>query len=85
METQSTTNQRVLAGNVVSDTLDKTITVLVSRTVLHPRYRKRYLQSKKYLVHDPKNAFHVGDAVRFRACRPISKNKRWLVLYPAKA
>ncbi len=85
MVTPQTKNIRTLSGMVVADKLDKTITVLVNRTVLHPRYRKRYTQSKKYLVHDQQNTFHVGDKVSFRATRPISKNKRWAVVYPEKS
>ncbi|KKW45308.1 MAG: 30S ribosomal protein S17 [Parcubacteria group bacterium GW2011_GWA2_56_7] len=72
--------KRRLTGTVVSDAMDKTIVVLVERTVLHPKYHKRYVQGKKYKVHDPMNAFHVGDKVMFEECRPLSRDKRWRVV-----
>ncbi len=80
--TQEKKNIRTLQGIVTSDAMDKTIAVIVKRTVLHPRYRKRYTRTKKYFVHDPQNRFHVGDAVSFHACRPFSRRKRWMVIYP---
>jgi small subunit ribosomal protein S17 len=54
--------------------------VRVDRTVVHPKYGKRYVQSKKYHVHDEQNSHHVGDLVEFQASRPYSKTKRWRVL-----
>ncbi len=72
---------RVLEGKVISEAMQKTLVVQVDRTVLHPRYRKRYIRSKRYLAHDEKEQFHVGDNVRLRECRPLSKRKRWRVLY----
>ncbi len=72
--------QRTLTGEVVSSAMDKTIVVRVDRTVVHPKYGKRYVQSKKYHVHDEQNSRVVGEIVAFQACRPYSKTKRWRVV-----
>jgi small subunit ribosomal protein S17 len=72
--------QRIFTGVVVSDKMDKTIVVLVTRTKVHKKYKKRYLVSKKYKVHDEKNAYHTGDRVRFIESRPLSRHKRWRVI-----
>ena len=69
------------SGVVTSDKMDKTITVKVDRVVLHPKYKKRYTVSKKYKVHDEKEAFKIGDVVTFVECRPLSKDKKWRVSY----
>lgn len=74
------TTQRTLKGEVVSTKMDKTIVVRVDRTVVHPKYGKRYIQSKKYHVHDKQKTHQVGDVVEFQASRPYSKTKRWRVL-----
>jgi small subunit ribosomal protein S17 len=71
---------RTLSGKVVSDRMDKTITVLVERKVKHPLYGKIIVRSKKYHVHDEGNAFHTGDAVIIEECRPLSKTKAWRVV-----
>ncbi|MBI4433230.1 30S ribosomal protein S17 [Candidatus Uhrbacteria bacterium] len=72
-----TTHQRELEGTVVSDAMAKTCVVLVERWKMHPKYRKAFRVHRRYKVHDPIHAAHVGDRVRFVACRPISKDKRW--------
>jgi len=72
--------KRILTGTVVSDKMDKTITVLVERRVAHPVYKKFIKKSKKYAAHDEANACKVGDKVRIRECRPLSKNKRFEVI-----
>ncbi len=77
--------RRVLQGKVVSDAPDKTIVVLVERRVMHPLYKKFVRKSKKYHAHDENNAFKVGDSVRIRECRPISKLKSWEVVAYADA
>ncbi len=69
------------SGIVVSDKMNKTLVVKVDRVKVHPKYRKRYTVSKKYKVHDEKNQFKSGDKVSFTECRPLSKDKRWRVLY----
>jgi len=66
---------RKLTGVVTSDVQDKTITVVVSRSVTHPKYDKRYTVTKKFAVHDEKNEAHVGDKVEISETRPISKRK----------
>ena len=77
--------RRVLQGVVVSDANDKTVTVRVERRVMHPVYKKFIVRSKKYAAHDEKNQFKVGDTVRIRECRPISKRKRWEVVVDSQA
>jgi len=73
--------KKIFNGVVVSDKMDKTIVVRVDRVKVHPKYKKRYTVSKKYKVHDEKNKFKDGDKVMFVECRPLSKDKRWRVLY----
>ena len=80
MSTEKNTIQRTLSGTVVSDKMNKTIVVRVDRTVVHPKYGKRYVRSCKYHVHDEGELFHEGDVVTFQACRPYSKTKKWRVL-----
>jgi len=64
-------------GVVVSDKMNKTITVLVSRKVKHPKYGKFVKMSKKYSVHDEKEDCNTGDTVKIMETRPVSKNKCW--------
>jgi small subunit ribosomal protein S17 len=75
---------RTTSGTVVSDKMDKTVVVAVNSLKKHPKYHKRYLSTKKYKVHDPRNKFKKGDAVSFVSCRPISRDKRWRVVYDMK-
>lgn len=72
--------RRVLQGVVVSDKGQKTIVVKVERRVMHPLYKKIIRLSKRYHAHDEANGLKVGDTVRIRECRPISKLKRWEVV-----
>ncbi len=72
--------RRVLTGRVTSDKMDKTITVLVTRRVIHPLYKKFIRRTKGYAAHDEANLCKVGDAVRIEECRPISKRKTWLLV-----
>lgn len=78
-EQEKTKNVRSLTGKVVSDKMDKTVTVLVERKVKHPLYSKIIRLSKKYHAHDEKNEFHEGDIVVIEECRPISRTKAWKV------
>lgn len=71
--------RRVLQGVVVSDRPDKTVVVRVERRVMHPIYKKFIKRSKRYMAHDEANACKVGDVVRIRECRPLSKRKCWEV------
>ena len=72
--------RRVLTGVVTSDKTEKTVTVLVERRIMHPLYKKFIVRSKKYLAHDESNLIKIGQAVRIRECRPISKRKHWEVV-----
>lgn len=71
---------RTLQGIVVSDKMAKTIVVRVDHRKQHAKYRKYATVSKRYHVHDEKGDYKVGDVVKFVACRPISKQKRWRAL-----
>ncbi len=71
---------RLLKGVVVSDKMDKTIVVSVSRLKKHPKYKKRYKIDKKYRVHDQENKYKTGDKVVIKESRPISKDKKWQVV-----
>jgi small subunit ribosomal protein S17 len=76
----SATNlKRTLTGTVVSDKMDKTVTVLVERKVKHPLLGKILSVSKKYHAHDENNEFHQGDVVAIEECRPLAKTKSWRV------
>ncbi len=70
---------RSLMGRVVSDKMDKTVTVLVERKVKHPVIGKVVRRSKKYHAHDQNNEFDEGDVVIIEECRPIAKTKTWRV------
>ena len=72
--------RRVLEGKVVSDKMDKTITVLVERRFMHPKYKKYIKKSTKYAAHDENNAVKAGDTVQIIECAPISKRKTWTVV-----
>jgi small subunit ribosomal protein S17 len=76
----STASGRTLSGVVVSDKMQDTIVVAVTRFVKHPKYRKFIKRMKKYHVHDPGNTKKEGDKVEIRECRPISKTKHFKVL-----
>lgn len=71
--------RRVLMGRVTSDKMNKTITVLVNRRIMHPLYKKFIRRSKKYAAHDEANVCVEGDTVRIIECAPISKRKTWIV------
>lgn len=72
-------NRKEREGIVVSDKMDKTVVVLEEKMVIHPRYKKRMKQSKKYKAHDEKNECKIGDLVRIMETRPLSKDKNWRV------
>jgi small subunit ribosomal protein S17 len=72
--------RRVLTGRVTSDKMDKTVTVLVDRRVMHPLYKKFIRRSKNYAAHDEANVCKTGDVVRIVECPPISKRKSWTVV-----
>ncbi len=71
---------QTLIGQVISNKLDKTVTVLVRRRFPHPVYGKQLTRTKKYQVHNETLAIEVGETVKFIPCKPISKLKRWTVV-----
>lgn len=78
--TEKKKNLRKFEGTVVSDKMDKTVIIKVDRSVVHPKYHKRYTKSKRYKCHDEKSQYKEGDRVLFVECRPYSKEKRWRIL-----
>jgi small subunit ribosomal protein S17 len=76
-QAQAPTTTRTLVGQVVSDKMDKTMTVLVERRVKHPLYKKYIRRSTKLHAHDEENTCRVGDLVSIEPCRPMSKSKSW--------
>ncbi len=77
--------RRILEGRVVSDKMDKTITVLVERRFMHPLYKKYVKRTDKYAAHDENNTCKEGEFVSIQECRPISKRKTWTVVTDKKA
>ena len=75
--TQETVSGRTLVGRVVSDKMDKSISVLVETREQHPLYKKYLRRSKKFHAHDADNSCRIGDLVRIEECRPLSKTKTW--------
>ncbi len=73
--------KRILSGVVVSSNSNKTIIVDVTRRIKHKLYKKIIRQTKKYHVHDEKNEFNIGDNVSIIESKPISKMKKWKVIY----
>jgi small subunit ribosomal protein S17 len=72
--------QRTVTGRVVSDKMDKSITVLVERRVPHPLYKKYIRRSTKMHAHDENNECRQGDIVTIAQCRPLSKSKSWTLV-----
>jgi small subunit ribosomal protein S17 len=77
--------RRTLQGVVVSDKMQKTVVVSVERRVMHPVYKKIIRRTKRYAAHDEENRCKAGDTVTIRECRPLSKRKRWEVVFPGEA
>ncbi|HSE00247.1 MAG TPA: 30S ribosomal protein S17 [Burkholderiales bacterium] len=73
-------NKRRLVGRVVSDKMQKTVTVLVERRVTHPLYNKVITRSSRYHAHDEARSCKEGDLVRIEECRPIARTKSWRVV-----
>ncbi len=80
MTEQKKSGRRRLVGRVVSDKMDKTITVQVLRRVLHPKYRKYVTRRKNYKAHDEHNEASLNDTVVIEESRPLSKTKRWVLI-----
>ena len=76
---ETETSKRTLVGEVVSDKMDKSVTVLIKRQMKHPLYGKIIERSKKYHAHDETNEVKAGDVVEIQEGRPISKTKSWTV------
>jgi small subunit ribosomal protein S17 len=79
MTEQKTKTIRSLTGRVVSDKMNKTVTVLIERRVKHPLIGKIVVRSKKYHAHSETNEYKQGDLVTIEECRPLSKTKAWRV------
>lgn len=79
-QAETRAGRKVRTGVVTSDKAAKTVTVRVERNVAHPLYGKRMSKTKKYLAHDEKNEYQVGDIVRIMETRPLSKTKHWRVV-----
>ncbi len=73
-------NRKKRVGTVVSDKMDKTIVVEVTRTVMDPTYKKVVRKKKKYKAHDEENKYKMGEKVTIMETRPLSKDKRWRVI-----
>ena len=70
--------KKQLKGIVVSNKMEKTIVVKVEESKIHPIYRKRFKQHKKFKAHDEENRYKIGDKVLIEECRPLSKDKKWI-------
>lgn len=79
-ENQKADSARTASGKVVSNKMEKTVTVLIERRVKHPVYGKYITRSSKIHAHDADNACNIGDMVTVQECRPISKHKSWKLL-----
>ena len=77
---EETKNQRTVVGRVVSDKMDKTVSVAIERMIKHPMYGKYIRRTSKVLAHDAANECKPGDRVAISEVRPISKNKAWTVV-----
>lgn len=84
MTQDQNSKQRVLKGVVVSDKMQKTVVVEVSRMKKHPKYKKYYSVTKKFKAHDEEGQYHTGDKVLIQETKPLSKEKRWKVISKAE-
>lgn len=78
--TNNESNARIMVGKVVSDKMDKTIVVMVERTVKHPKYGKIMKKRTKLHAHDENQIAQIGHTVRIRESRPLSKTKSWILM-----
>jgi small subunit ribosomal protein S17 len=78
--TEHQTKKRTLTGTVVSDAMQKTRVVVVHRQKKHPKYQRYYQVSTKFKAHDENNEYHTGDVVVMSETRPMSKDKRWVII-----
>ena len=77
---KETKAKRTIVGRVVSDKMDKTVSVSIERLIKHPTYGKYIRRSSKVMAHDEKNECKTGDRVALSECRPVSRNKSWQVV-----
>lgn len=82
---ENSTPKRIWTGKVISAKTEKTLVVAVERDIRHALYGKSFTRTRKFHVHDPRNQYKEGETVEFVECRPISKTKKWKVVYPTKA
>jgi small subunit ribosomal protein S17 len=80
MEKTQEKRKRKLTGTVVSDKMIKTRVVAIERMKKHPKYLKYYRATSKFKAHDEKNEYHTGDKVVIEETRPLSKDKRWIIV-----
>ena len=80
MSEQTSGTTRTMTGSVVSSKMDKTISVAIQRQIKHPIYGKFIKRSTKFHAHDENNVCNQGDVVTVRECRPLSKNKSWMLV-----
>jgi len=73
-------SKKVYTGKIVSDKMDKTVVVAVTRLFQHPRYKKTVKRVTKFKAHDEGNRSSIGDTVKIIEARPLSKDKRWMVV-----
>ena len=73
-------SKKIYSGEVISDTMNKTVVVAVKRLFQHPKYKKTVKRVTKFKAHDEDNRCRVGDMVKILEVRPLSKEKRWIVL-----
>ena len=72
--------RKELVGKVISNKMEKTVVVAVENTAPHPKYGKQMVRTHKFKAHDEANSCKIGDRVRIRECRPLSRDKRFLVV-----
>jgi small subunit ribosomal protein S17 len=77
---EKTSLRKTRTGTVLSNKMDKTVVVVVERLIHHPKYRKYIRRRNKFKAHDAQNACKAGDRVLIEESRPISKDKRWVVI-----
>lgn len=80
MSEETQVSGRTVVGKVISNKMDRTITVLIERKVKHPIYGKYVRRSSKLHAHDENNQCNIGDIVAIKECRPISKTKSWMLV-----
>ena len=78
--TEQNKKQRLLQGMIVSDKMDKTVVVEILRLKKHAKYKKYFKVTKKFKAHNPENQYHTGDKVVIGETKPMSKEKRWVVV-----